>query len=58
MNYEKHEYVVHIQQTYKPINVIANNKEEAEYIVQNHYAWGEPMEVLIVAEKKNLNDNA
>ncbi len=49
MNDEKKKYEVYITQHYKPISVMANSNEEAESLVQNHYTWGEPSRVEIMA---------
>jgi len=53
-NYEKTRYTVYIRQHYKPIPVMANSKEEAKDLVQNHYTWGEPIDVEIVAKQSSL----
>ena len=49
MNEEKKKYEVYITQHYKPISVMANSSEEAEDLVQNHYTWGEPSSVEVLA---------
>jgi len=49
MNEEKKKYEVYITQHYKPISVMANSNEEAETLVQNHFTWGEPNRVEIMA---------
>lgn len=42
-------YRVYIQQHYKPIEIMAYSKDEAEHKVQNDCTWGEPIDVEIIA---------
>ena len=42
-------YKVYITQHYEPIEVMADNPEQAEEKVQNDYVWGEPTDVELLA---------
>ena len=51
-DYEKQNYTVYITAHYKPISVMACSKEDAEKTVQEHYVWGEPSDIDILAVGK------
>tara|TARA_R110002126_G_scaffold219164_1_gene364716 strand:+ start:1245 stop:1436 length:192 start_codon:yes stop_codon:yes gene_type:complete len=53
-DYEKQRYTVYIRQHYEPISIMACSKEDAEHQVAEHFVWGEPIDVEIVAEKNQL----
>ena len=47
MNKDNKQYKVFITQSYKPITIRANSKEDAECEVRNNYVWGEPIKCMI-----------
>jgi len=53
-DYEKQRYTVYIRQHYEPISIMACSREDAEHQVAEHFLWGEPIDVEIVAEKNEL----
>jgi hypothetical protein len=53
-DYEKQRYTVYIRQHYEPISIMACSREDAEHQVAEHFVWGEPIDVEIVAEKNEL----
>ena len=53
-DYEKQRYTVYIRQHYEPISIMACSREDAEHQVAEHFSWGEPIDVEIVAEKNEL----
>ncbi len=42
---------VYIKQHLEPVTVMAVDRDDAEYQVQNHKSWGEPIDVEITAEE-------
>ena len=49
MNKGNKQYKVFITQSYKPITIRANSKEDAEHEVRNNYVWGEPSKCMVEA---------
>ena len=45
------QFTVYVKQHYEPVTVMAVDRDDAEYQVQNHKGWGEPIDVEIIAEE-------
>ena len=45
------QFTVYIKQHYEPVTLMAVDRDDAEYQVQNHKSWGEPIDVEITAEE-------
>ena len=45
------QFTVYVKQHYEPVTVMAVDRDDAEYQVQNHKGWGEPIDVEITAEE-------
>jgi len=45
------EYIVYIKQHYEPITIKAEDEDDAEYQVRNHYHFGEPIDLELTVEE-------